>query len=585
MLLGLLLGVHFPVHAQEAGNDDGQQANGAQKPTAQDQSPDAASSTRVTIHGTVLNSSTGEPVARALVAVEGDASLAMLTDGEGHFEFDGITTGEHVISVKKPGYRGGENLDGDVVADVPGGEGVNRGVVVVDQTPELVFKLTPNAAIRGHVELSTGDPAEGILLQLTEQRVFNGRASWTVVDTTTTNSSGNYRFSGLAAGTYLVKTMPSMEAESLAVAAPVADTPRLAQSGYASTYYPEARDLAGAGRIEVRAGEEVQANIFLRLESFQPVVVKVLHAADAASDSSAQMRSAGTELISLTDESGNPLQYASDYNKSKREITASLPDGSYILSLASMDSLGASLDSASHIRMGSVSFTVEGHAVENLRMATAPLQPLTVHIRQPDSTLRQAGAGRTGAPPVFVSFTSSDGPAPDLTTIGSATPDLIAFMSGIAGRYWANATTERAGVCVGPFTAGGADLAREPLVLSPSSTPPAMELTLRDDCAKLNLTLPYGAAIEAPGVQTTYTVYVVPDFETTSTVTPSTMRAGSGATVTLESLTPGSYHIYVFTEPVELEYHNPAALQNLSGQQITIAPSSSNDLMLEVPQP
>jgi len=295
------------------------------------------------------------------------------------------------------------------------------------------------------------------------------------------------------------------------------------------------------------------------------------------------------ELASVTDESGNAAEYRVDFNQERHIINGQLPDGVYNLNVVTFhdDQDGSIMrpDQLTSVKMGTVSFAVAGHPVTDLKLTTGPVAPIRVHLNMPESLARQSGTGGRQMPPVFVNFTHADGPAQELMAAGGAAQDMLTFLPGGTGRYWANATTERAGICVGSFTAGGADLGREPLTLSPSSSTPQLELTLRDDCAKLNLTLPYVAAMETPGALTTYTVYVVPDFESTATVTPSTLRAGSGATASFESLTPGSYHIYVFTEPVELEYHNPAALAALSGQAVTLSPSSSNDVVLEVPQP
>ncbi len=590
LLCALLITALSPLAAQETGGSWGQPANSTQpasgqNQTAGQQNPNQQPAERSAIHGTVLNAATGEPIARALVSVEGEASLVQLTDGEGHFEFEGLTTGEHVLGARKPGYRGGDNLDGDVVANLPGGEGENRSVLVTDQTPEIVFQLTPNAAIRGHVDLSTGDPAEGILLQLIERRIVDGRGSWTVADTTRTNSSGNYRFSGLAAGSYKVQTMPSMEAESLGAASPAANAPLLVQYGFASVYYPESRDFASAGSIQVRAGEEAQANFQLRLEAFQPVLARVAREPGAAAQQDTP-QSGRVELASVADESGNTAEYPLEFNSGKRTLTTHLPDGNFNLNLISFSGSGLfNLDRMNETRMGTVGFTVSGHAITDLMLAPGPAPPIRVHVNLPQSAEQQSNQGGRQSLPVFVTFTHADGPAQELAATGAPVQNTITFLPGGAGRYWASATIDRGGVCVGSFMAGGADLAHEPLLLNPSIATPNLELTLRDDCAKLNLSLPYGAAVERPGAQATYTVFAVPDFETTATVTPSTMRAGSGATVTLESLTPGSYHIYVFTQAVSLEYHNAAALQNLSGQQVTLAPSSSTDLVLEVPQP
>ena len=63
-------------------------------------------------------------------------------------------------------------------------------------------------------------------------------------------------------------------------------------------------------------------------------------------------------------------------------------------------------------------------------------------------------------------------------------------------------------------------------------------------------TLPPALAAFLPGDEPFYTVYVVPDFDTTADIPPMNMHPSSGATLTVDGLAPGSYHVYVFERPV-----------------------------------
>ena len=65
-----------------------------------------------------------------------------------------------------------------------------------------------------------------------------------------------------------------------------------------------------------------------------------------------------------------------------------------------------------------------------------------------------------------------------------------------------------------------------------------------------------------------------------------TMHPSSGPTLNIDSLTPGSYHVYTFDTPVHLEYRNPAALAALpnAGQQVTLTAGTPASLVLEVPE-
>jgi hypothetical protein len=78
-------------------------------------------------------------------------------------------------------------------------------------------------------------------------------------------------------------------------------------------------------------------------------------------------------------------------------------------------------------------------------------------------------------------------------------------------------------------------------------------------------------------------VYLVPDFDTVQDIPPMTMHPSSGPSLTIDGLTPGSYHVYTFTGPVHLEYRNPAALSALSapGQQVTVGAGTTATVALE----
>jgi hypothetical protein len=154
------------------------------------------------------------------------------------------------------------------------------------------------------------------------------------------------------------------------------------------------------------------------------------------------------------------------------------------------------------------------------------------------------------------------------------------------GPHWISVQVNDRSLCVDSFTAGGFNLAREPLDVALGSSPPAMELTLRDDCAKLALSLPPTISEFLPGDEPFYTVYVVPDFDTTADIPPMNMHPSSGATLTVDGLTPGNYHVYVFDRPVRLEYRNPAAIAALPtpGQAVTLTAGTTSNLVLEVPE-
>ena len=121
-------------------------------------------------------------------------------------------------------------------------------------------------------------------------------------------------------------------------------------------------------------------------------------------------------------------------------------------------------------------------------------------------------------------------------------------------------TQNQQGLCVESVTAGGADLAREPVMIGLSGTNASIELTLRDDCASLQLSLPDAQSSIAAGEETFYTVYVVPDFPSTAEIEPATLRASTGGSMTVNGHA-GNYHVYTFAAlhsfPTGIAMHSP----------------------------
>src|SRR5579859_6056559 len=94
-------GVCSSARAQEPSQDPppDQPANAPAEPVTPP--PPAADVARVAVHGSVKNAATGEPLARALVRIEGDAVTGRLTDGDGRFEIPGVPVGPQAFQVIK----------------------------------------------------------------------------------------------------------------------------------------------------------------------------------------------------------------------------------------------------------------------------------------------------------------------------------------------------------------------------------------------------------------------------------------------------------------------------------------------------
>ena len=464
-----------------------------------DQSTPAPDAARVTIAGVVRNSASGESLPRALVQIEGDADTGTLTDGDGHFEIPGVAVGPQTIRVAKPGFR-----DRPYSTEEPDlqAEGPAHSVLVDAQMPELSFALSPNCAILGHIELSTGDPADGINLVLLKQVVRFGRSVWTQISNTKTNGDGAYRFGGLPEGSYAVYTQPALESEPVVSVVAPGSGARVARSGYPTVFYPDARDLAGAQRIHIANGAQAEANISLSLEPFYPVTALASTPTEAAAGKQSQQ---GSYTAMVMDAAGHLLPYTAQYDDNTHTLQASLPNGTYMLLVrgfthpdqASFAVFSGRVNRRSSALVGAGEFTVASHAVANVRIPLEPPQAATIHLRfvhNADTPTTAFNAGNA-EDLVSLSLTAANAISPssfDSVWSMDAAPDSIT-VTAQPGDYWLSVNVPRKGVCAGTFTAGSFNLAREPLTLSLAAGPPPMEFSLRDDCGTLALSLPADA--------------------------------------------------------------------------------------------
>jgi hypothetical protein len=536
--------------------------------------------TLTTLHGVVRNAATGGALPRALVRIEGDANTGALTDGEGHFEIPNILVGPQSIAVRKPGFRdlsngGEEAAQGDQI-------GPTHNVMVAAEMPDVVFTLAPTGAIRGQVELSTGETAEGIAIALARRAIVDGRTIWQAAGGTKTRSDGTFRFGGLADGEYAIFSEPTMDSDLDAT--PGGSGQRW---GYASVYYPDAREPSGAAKIRVANGGEATANLSLTLEPFHSVTAAVVFPQGSAAGR------AGVDISAVVlDSAGHQVPYQTQYDVDTHTIEVLLPDGNYSMLVSTVPrvyvtntranvSTGTSRES--DVLVGTADFAVAGHAVHRLRIPLSLARPSPVQVTVVHSSA-QSTVNQNES--VIVMVSKAGGWIDDIMVSGYANGPVagpLAASYTTPGAYWVHTHVSVRGLCEASFTAGGASLAREPVRFGLSGATAPMDLTLRDDCAALQLSLPESSASIAAGEEPFFTVYVVPDFDSTADVEPVTLRPSTGGSITLNGLTPGNYHVYTLAGAVQLAYRSREALAALKnpGQAVTLSPGTTGNLVVE----
>jgi hypothetical protein len=557
----------------------------AQEPeTSPSPSQSSVQTSFATVRG-IVQTVAGEPLPRALVSIEGDAEAGVLTDSQGRFEIPNVPTGPQIFQVRKPGFFDHASSLPAEFSDDP--SNISHNVVVADGMADLRFTMSPYCGIRGQIDLSTGDPAEGIAVQLLHRAVEDGRPTWQIAANTKTNRDGAYHFGNLLDGVYVVSTQPALDSEpASSLAAPGID-----RQGYAAVYYPGTRNRSDAANIHLAGGDHAQANFILTLEPFYSI------SGVASLPSLAITHQQGPAQFNATvlDSHSNPIPYWVRLDPQTGAFQTALPDGSYTLFVTGGPAVyrqfirtsDRSLDPATipTVFSGAVDIVVAGRAVSGLRIPLTQVPSGNVNL-----TLARTASPESAVPEGHGAISVLADPAAD--AIGKFSffavemaPGPNPTMALQPGSYWFRSDADGQNLCEQSFTANGASLARQPLVVGISAPAPPMELVLRNDCAKLTLSLPIPITALLAGEEPSYQVMVVPDFDSTQLVQVHTMRPSSGS-VTVEDLTPGSYHVYLFDGPVHIEYRNPAVLAALSnpGQQVTLSEGAAANLMLEVPQ-
>jgi hypothetical protein len=544
--------------------------------------PQTLDHTLASLHGIVRNAVTSEGVPRALVRVEGDVATGALTDGDGRFSISNLPVGPQQVTVEKPGFldmqflaAGAADAMSQFLFLTAGG---GHNVMVAADMQDVVFTLSPTGSIRGQVELSTGDSAQGITLSLARRVIQQGRTAWQSIFVTKVQSDGSFRFGGLADGDYALYSAPAMDSDLDEPTGPAGAGQRF---GFAAYYYPDAREPSGLSAIHVANGQQAQANLTLSLEPFQPVNATVAFPQGVVAGMGMEFS------VVVTDSAGRQLPYQAQYDADSHMIHAELPEGNYTLLVTGNPQHFRGGESEQHragLLAGSVDFAVAGRPVPNLRCALSSVNPAPVEVTVMHNTGQAMGSGRLA----LVAVNPAQGWIDDSMVSEYASgngPGPLAATYTRPGSYWVTTNVQQKGFCEAALTAGGANLAREPLVIDAPGFSLSMQLTLRDDCASLQLNLPDSQTSITAGDEQSFTVYVVPDFDSTAEVQRVTLRPSTGGSTTIPNLAPGNYHVYSFPGFVEFAYRNRDALQAMRGnaQAVTLSSSATASLQVEVP--
>ncbi len=509
------------------------------------------------LRGTVINSVTREPIARALV-FSSDNRLAAFTDDQGHFEFllqrtetnpnrpaEGMTFYNPAaqLMARKPGFfesgSSGSSPPQSAVSD------------------DITIALVPEALIVGRVNLPSSNQSDRITVQVYKRQVRDGRAVWAPAANFSTRSNGEFRVANLTAGIYKIFTSELLDRD------PITFDPAGQLYGYPPTYYPAATDFASASALTLEAGKTLEVELSPVLRPYYPVKV-------AITNFPAQ---SGVE-VSVALQGHKGPGYSLGY--SGEAIEGMLPNGIYTLE--------ATLQQGQQTATGNMNITVKDAPLADVSMAVLPNGSIPVNITNERSeNSRQAieffSAGkfsRTQKADILlqpVDDFDSGAPAA-LRPPGKPNDNDLALVNVRPGRYWLEVNPYRG--YVASAVAGSVDLLRQPLVVGAGGASLPIDIVLRDDGAAIEGTVegmppaPAGASAGAAMIGRIRMpagpyVYCIPLPDSPGRVTVSTVS--SAGSFQVQQIPPGAYRLLAFDrQQGDLEYQNAEAMAAYEGK-------------------
>ena len=510
--------------------------------------------------GVVVNSVTGEPIARAMIQMMGMASRVALTDAEGKFEFDNLPETQAILQARKPGYFNETELR----------QGASRPkmVAVTAGMGSVSVPLTPAGVVTGRVTSADGEPLESVRIRLKVKTIQNGRRQWMDRNGASTDEDGFFRIGNLQPGTYYLLT----DGAGRLTAA--------TDETIAPTYFPGVNDISAASPLEVKPGSTTVADMVLRKEKAYRIS-GVVTGLQPGQNANVQLMGSGGEYLPL----GSSVNTASNTFELRR-----VPAGSYTLKVTAQRMGGFGMGGVAGFagggnmpRMpqtytGSLPITVSGD-MTGVTVALQPSTTIPVNVRT-DFTGTQStegtfvGPGRNSRQQyVNLRLIRIDGPGNDqyAQMVGSQDKTSLLIQNVEPGRYRAE-FMPMGNTYVKSATYGNTDLLRDELVVTGGGDSQPIDIVVRDDAAQLS-----GTA-RCDDVQCW--VLVLP--EGNPAVQPRFTYVNPQGTFQEMGLAPGTYRVYAFDRSDGIEFTNPEAMKAYGARSETVVLSAGQKAQVNV---
>lgn len=534
------------------------------------------------LHGTVLNQITREPISRALV-FSGE-QYATLTDDRGHFEFrfqpapaldEGMT--EEAKQRTLQHYWAQNSRPGTLMARKPGFLEMHGSSGPLFSTADIKIYLLPESLIVGQVSIPGSEGEVRIPVQLYRHEINEGQERWVPSGTFHCWSDGEFRLAGLQAGTYKVATGEEIDRDPLTL------NNEEQVYGFPPVFYPNANDFATASPIQLGTGVTFQANLTVARREYYTVKIPV---ASATPTNGMQIR---------VNPLGHPGPgYSLGYNPMEQAIEGMLPNGNYTLET---ETFGGETGAT-----GMMNFSVRGAAFEGGSLNLVPNASVNIKVKE---ELKTTENDRVGGPQGVVGPSNTGQPRrSDVQVVlnpieefpfwgrGGSRPvsggeeGTLVIPNIMPGRYHLHVYGSLG--YVASVVSGGADLLHGELVVGLGAAVPTIEITLRDDGAEVTGEIEGAAKKDGEqeqggGAGPPSYVYFLPvagsggQFRETPVWADNRFR--------LEQVPPGSYRVLAFDQRQEnLEYSDAETMRayQSKGEVIQVIAGQKESLKLKI---
>ena len=222
------------------------------------------------IEGQVFDASTGQPLRKASISMNGVHSYGATSDAAGKFSVSGIEPGQYRLNATHTGF-----LNAQYNARRPDGPGTPLELARGQKMSGVEFRLTPHGVIAGRMLDEDGDPLQNVQIMLLRMTYARGRKQLQQYNGGNSNDLGEYRISGIQPGKYYLCAIHRGPLGTFMVDGnySVDGAPPAQQEDYAPTYYPGVTDVAAAVPVDMKPGQQLQG-INLKLTKIHTVRVK-----------------------------------------------------------------------------------------------------------------------------------------------------------------------------------------------------------------------------------------------------------------------------------------------------------------------